>query len=491
VYTLVILMIISMAVLSIVMISSKNAQQSANNRDYSKSYNTSESVILNNSDVFSNVKLSIAELADKIKGADCRSFAEETLCSVNDKGMVTTIKAFDSNVVENYELKVGEYFDVVLDKGNDDYFNGQLSLEWNQTAAFETSLIYQDNKGVVKQEVDVIDSQSKQVFTTVNNRSNIFADQPVVSANSISFDLGKLNNNNLADLKKAMVLRLKLVSRDYGSSISIRPINDSQKQLPKQVRRIEVLSYLVDTTTGPAPIVIAQFPLSPGLPPFLTQAQQYTAVNSPICGNLVREGGEYCDDGNLEDDDRCPNDCKCPFGLTKSLFATQGTVGASCGNLGKDFTTNDYEMQSGSTTQMCAANDNIKLKFTPGSKLDDLLIMTKKDEPVVRSGQNFILPQAHMIFSPNEGVLNGGDKFYSVAGTNINYSYGDGMNRLGDIGGFRDAGFNTTSFNGTILPSQLESLGFVDADGVARFQFTHITSGCGGADVTFEVVDNN
>ena len=36
-------------------------------------------------------------------------------------------------------------------------------------------------------------------------------------------------------------------------------------------------------------------------------------AGAPVCGNNVTEDGEECDDGNLENEDECRNDCTLPY----------------------------------------------------------------------------------------------------------------------------------------------------------------------------------
>jgi hypothetical protein len=305
VYTLVILMFIMLILISIVSLSVRNATNVTNGKQYSKSYNSSESFILNNVENLSDTSLSLTSLMAKIKGGNCRIDTLVLYCTIAQTDGSTVVKIYDTNAVENYTLNAGDAFNIVLNDGNKT-FNDDIQVSWTgSNDAFEVDFLYLDKSNALKQAVDVIDRASPKVFNTTNTTSNIFKQMPVIETNRVVFNMNKTNINlNLGPQVSPKYLRIRSYSKNYGTTLSISAL-ENQSTMPNQVRRIESVT-ISDGKDTSAPVVISQFPLAPTGPNFVLDTQIFNSVNSPVCGNAVVEGLEQCDGGTSCKANCCP-----------------------------------------------------------------------------------------------------------------------------------------------------------------------------------------
>jgi cysteine-rich repeat protein len=333
VFTVLILLVISLAVVSITGTTARNSRQVFNNLEYEKSYNYAEAETISAINTLSNPDLDIGDLTvNGVGDLECKQGSDKkVVCSKDaDEGtrrIVLTI--FDTNLVENYDLAVGDYFDVILSEGDgSSSYQGSLNFKWVGETAFDISLIYEDTQGKLHTAKQLLDPGS--VYTSTG--PGFLNPAPAINENQVTINLQDVNKTNVPNGSKYKYLRLKSVSRNFGTSITIRPEATGSLNLPNQVRRIEAFSYLTETASSAAPVVLTQLPLSPQVPAPLTYAQNVNATRQPFCGNGLVEGSEACDDGNANDADSCPNTCSCSLDGQGTLFKTQhwGDNGRRC-----------------------------------------------------------------------------------------------------------------------------------------------------------------
>jgi cysteine-rich repeat protein len=310
VFTVLILLVISLAVISITVTTSRNSRQVFSNLEYEKSYNYAEAETIANISTLSNPNLDAGDLATSGLGElECRQTSDKLVCSrsldENTRRVVLSIS--ESNKVENYDLAVGDYFDVVLGRSSsNNFYKGSLEFRWIGETAFDISLIYLDNTNKMRIAHEIIDPNS--VYTS--SSTGFLNTRPIVQDNSLTIDLTQVKTAVVPATSKYLYLRIKSVNRDFGTSITIRPASTGSTSLPNQVRRIEAFSYLTETPESAAPVVLTQLPLSPQVPTNFTFALNSDANRQPICGDTVKEGREQCDDGNSNNNDGCNNQCQ-------------------------------------------------------------------------------------------------------------------------------------------------------------------------------------
>jgi hypothetical protein len=462
VFTVLVLLVISLAVVSITATATKNARQTFNNLEYEKSYNLAESEVLQAVNKLSNPRLDLSTLVGTgLNELECTAGSDgKFVCgkSVDEGSRRIVISVVETNIVENYDLAIGDYFDIILSQGTNSY-RGKIDLRWFGTTAFDISLVYKLPTNKIQLAHEIVDSSG--VFTSKG--AGFLNNQLQPDGNSVAIDLSNINTSKVPANAILQYLRVKSVSRSEGTSITIRPDTSSPGTLPKQVRRIEAFSYNSETPESAVPVVLTQLPLSPQVPAPLAAALNSDSMRQPICGNNILEGGEICD--STPD---CPATCRCPSGGT-SVFTTAGGFNGRY----------DNEITVSSVQQFCPVTAYRYFVIT--GELDDILVMTKPNENLQWQGDAVTIPKNHIILTPTYGSINGATKFFSVAG---NYGSRTGpcnYDNACDIGSFGNGrGWNIFGF-GTPIPSYyLKDLGFVTSS-IAKFKFTHMAAGAGHA----------
>jgi cysteine-rich repeat protein len=324
VFTVLLLLIVSLTVISITSTTTKNTREVFFNLEYEKSYNYAEAETLANINTLSNPRLDLGDLAASDLGElDCQLTGTKLVCGrgMEEGARRVVLSIFETNLVENYDLSAGDYFDVILSSGNgNNFYNGSIDFRWVGESAFDVSLIYLDSSGDLQVTHEIVDPKS--VYTS--SASGFLSARPTPIENSLQIDLTQVNSSIVPSNAIYKYLRIKSISRNQGTSITIRPVTTGTISLPNQVRRVEAFSYLAETPASPAPVVLTQLPLSPQVPAPLTNSITANALTQPICGNSVREGKEVCDDGNSVDNDSCTNACCAMDNLTVVITNSQG-----------------------------------------------------------------------------------------------------------------------------------------------------------------------
>jgi hypothetical protein len=304
VFTVLILLVISLAVISITTTVARNSKQVFSNLEYEKSYNYAEAETISAINALSNPNYDLTDLsADGLGDLECTAAGSKFICSRDlDEGTRRVVLSItETNVVENYDLAAGDYFDVILGTGGSNFYTGNVEFRWVGETAFDISLVYLDASNNLKTAHQIIDSAG--VYTS--SGAGFFSPAPTISQNSLLLNLQQVNKSLVPNGSKYKYLRIKSVSRDFGTSITIRPQGGGN--FPQQVRRVEAFSYNIETAASPAPVVLTQLPLSPQVPSNLTLGVNANAFKAPICGNNVVEGPENCDDGGAGG---CPANCR-------------------------------------------------------------------------------------------------------------------------------------------------------------------------------------
>ncbi len=485
VMTVLLLLVISLTVIGVTAVAARNASQVGGNVDYAKSYNTAEGTLLSVIDELSSPELNLSSLAgSKLGDLDCVAASgagSEIVCGTTDPdGRRSVITASEQSTVSNYNLGIDEYFDIILSQGTNSY-RDSISLSWLGKASFEVDLIYEEVSGklaTAKQIVDIADNYE------AGGAAGIFSPAPRIEGdNSITIDLRDITVSKVPATAKYKFLRIRTVSKDSATSISIRPLSTTGL-FPNQIRQIEAFSYDSSSSTGSTPVIQSQLPLSPQVIPALRYGLNLASVQQPICGDGVVQGIEECDPPGAG----CPRTCYCREQFNSGFFETQGGEGCAL-PAGRFIVNGDSAVQySAEEITICTDSSN-DLTWSNDSILDDTLVLipantTIRVEPNPMSGGFFYyLPPQHLIIAPNAGELNGGAKTFRVDGSFATYEFATGNE--GSIQGFKDAGFNIATFEETLSINLLQSLGFV-VDGVASFKFAHIGSGCGFASVRLQ-----
>lgn len=330
--TLLILIVVSMTVLAVTSTVVRNSRQVSRNKDYDRAYNNAESRIIELSSALSVPTLDLNDVSSisnnpALEDYDCDSRIIEgtpkITCAIDETdGKRTLISFFDSKIVENYELGTQDYFDIILNNGNISPYKGKVSFKWVGIAAISLVLIYEDG-GELKSAEQIIDPSridfdpNNDILTTHDPTKGFLRGQltqapnPLdTSAFEISLGSEAINSDLVPTTAVFQKLRIKMYSRAAGTSITIRPDPSTENNFPFQVRRVEGISYDLQSPTASIPTVLSQFPLSPQTPAPLTFGLNFDALQTPVCGNGMIEGAEECDDGNTDDTDKCTNSCE-------------------------------------------------------------------------------------------------------------------------------------------------------------------------------------
>jgi cysteine-rich repeat protein len=309
--TLLLLMIVSLTVVGITFTTLSTTRQVQTTVEYQKSYNYAESRILQEIDLLSNLDFNLQDLETQgLSGAGCGNCTQKGMdeyvctCDEDEPDRKTAVVVKEVNYLENYDLANGEYFDVILSEDTGPSFKGTINLSWVGSTAFELSLFYEGG-GDVDTQQQIIDPTG-DVYE--NTGSGFFSTNPVINGNSVDINLSHVNPSKVPGTSKYKYLRVRVVNKQAGTSISIRP-STSSISLPNQVRRIEALSYLTTNQENSAPAVIAQLPLKPPVADPLSYSLNLFTIVGKLCGNNVIETHETCDDGNVLSNDDCLSNC--------------------------------------------------------------------------------------------------------------------------------------------------------------------------------------
>lgn len=391
---LLVLMIASIAVASITSTVSTSLRQSVSNLEYERAYNAAERRLLQYIDSLSDPGKDLDELRNELNlgGGDCSVSTppggdQELVCTFSDdvasgglpafeeEPRRTIIRVRNSNSVANYPLNKDEYFDIVFNEETAGVFRGTVSVTYPTTdsssggTALDVSLIYEANRGGVT-EIEEIrhvidDNRNPDIFPGRIQETGPGVDSPTggdIFESSLELNVGPTpgsagTTTAVMDFERmdringalrgtdAIInqLRITPISRSDVTDVSIE-ISDAGGDIPDQVRRIETLSYVEDSGTSAAPVIVSQFPLSPAVPAQLTNALSFETARTPICGDFVREGDEICDLGSPEfggvngtAGSYCTDTC---CGLVDYIFLIEGTSLASC-SLGDDYNPSD------------------------------------------------------------------------------------------------------------------------------------------------------
>lgn len=333
--TLIILMLVSLTVVVITATVAKNNRQVFNNLEYEKSYNYAESRLIQATDVLSNPDFDLFSLGttvgqQQINALSCESLVGNTkyYCAYDeeDKSRRTLLTIEETNKVVAYDLGADEYFDIILFKTDTDAgYRNPVQISWLGDTALELTLVYQDANNRLQNIVEVVDptTGSNQIFDSKGKPSSGFLTTGRVVANGseVTVNLQNVDTTKTGANAKLRYLRVKVVNKQAGATISIQPVQDDD--LPNQVRKLEALSYTKSEIESSAPVVSTQLPLSPPVTPNIVDALNFHSIRQPMCGNGVVEGSEICDDGNTIDGDSCPNSCGgCKISSTGAVDAS-------------------------------------------------------------------------------------------------------------------------------------------------------------------------
>lgn len=319
--TLIILMLVSLTVVVITATVAKNNRQVFNNLEYEKSYNYAESRLISAADTLSNPDFDLFSLTTTVGQQALGSVSCESLvgnkkyyCAFNeeDGARRTLLTVEETNNVVAYDLGTDEYFDVILFRTQTDAgYRNPVRIAWLGQTALELNLIYLDNSNQIKSITEIVDptSGSNQIFSGQGKPTSGFLSTGRITASGseVTVNLQNVDAAKTGPNAKLRYLRVKVVNKQAGATISIQPVQDDD--LPNQVRRLEAFSYVKSEVESSAPVVSTQLPLSPPVAPNLADALNFHAIRQPFCGNGVIEGAEQCDDGNAIDGDSCPNTC--------------------------------------------------------------------------------------------------------------------------------------------------------------------------------------
>lgn len=214
-----------------------------------------------------------------------------------------------------------------------------------------------------------------------------------------------------------------------------------------------------------------------------TRNYNFTTITEDLiqCGNGILERGEACDDGNNNNEDKCTNACIIPCPYPVGVSSVYSTSGGFCGQ-------SDGEI-SGSRPQLfCNSTKNELVSVTVQSNapegLDDILVLSKVDSAgISRNGNNYIIPEKHVLIAPTVGFVNGVEKRFYIRredGSLTNrLSCSDAKSCNGDD--FRNAGYRVVDFGSNIGAAALENLEIIDNTNIINYKFTHLGAGCGHA----------
>jgi len=378
--TLLVLMVISLTVVTVTVTVARNSKQVSTNLQYKSAYNYAEDKIIRNSSVISSIDLTSPSIAANLGADVCISQPSNppenvvsVLCKwtevdgLNTRETILTIA--DSQNVTSYELEANEYFDIALTKSaSSGFYNGEIDLSWTGKAALELTLVYEATFGGTRElynASDIYANSADGILTAGSAGSayqQLFAGGLTRGADGIlrvnlaqsNVKLFRSNNtaiDHVAAAVKYKYLRVKMLSRDPGTSVTITPVAVSA-DYPSQVRKVSAVSYLsgADGTNVPAPSVISQFPLSPTVVGPINSVLGLDALRMPLCTNAILESREKCDDGNTANTDTCNDRCtftSCGDSVTQSPNGEGDTEQCDDGNaVNTDTCTNKCKLTS-------------------------------------------------------------------------------------------------------------------------------------------------
>ncbi len=342
VFVVVLLLIISITVISISIVAQRNALQVTGNIDYERSYNASQTLLIESIPKVAALELSLLSLTDALPGADC-AISEPSgptfVCGLVDETSPNSsrrnvISIAESRTLDNYPVAKGGYFDVVLQTGGVGFFNDQLNVSWSAGSALDLELTYTDNSGRLRNIKQVVNQAGVLDTAGAANTMQIANLGVVEGSQSINIGINNINRPSLpGGANRFNYLRISPINRsDDITLLTVTPGAVAGSQLPNQVRVLEAFSYETQSASGAAPVIVSQIPKSPQIGVQGLQAFNFAAIKQPLCGNSVIEGGEQCDDGNGSNTDACTNTCRnavCGDGFIRA-GVEQCDGGASC-----------------------------------------------------------------------------------------------------------------------------------------------------------------
>ncbi len=490
--TLIILMVVSLTVLTITATTQRSARQTFANVEYDKSYNYAETRLIKALNEFADPEYDLADiLVDGLAGSDkCeKDVGEGYLCSYNEndsvEGRRTILKISQTNFLENYDLAPGEYFNIVLSGAGSGNFNGVVDFKWAGVSAFDLQLTYQDTKGdleVVHEIIDPTQASSDPIYYDTGESFSGFLKKKLIQGSELKLDFSQDNLNNIPAGSRLKDLKIKAINKTSGATISVYPETQSGN-FPDQAQKLEAFSYSTNNAEAPAPVITAQIPLSPPVPDVLGSSITSGTLITAFCGNGVREGAEYCDDANSIDDDGCPNICRCEDGEDSIKFVTP-----------TDHNGTDFSMEPSGPVKLCAFNEDMVYEFTGDSDLDDILVIIRLEDEILRypgqtsygAGMIYEIPEVHLMIAPTYGALDQLPKKFMIEQHPWSIYEFDG-NHQGNIGGFLHMGYNTSTFEEDITAKRLKELGFEYDGKLLEFQMVHIVAGRGFAKVELKL----
>jgi len=489
--TLLVLVVISITIVTITATVTKDLKQTSQNLGYDRAYNDAETRLINAAGNLSRVNTPIS--AVNIPGYDCETLLEDGVskarCALEestDRRTILTI--YDVNYIDNLTLGNEDYLDLSLQTTAGNYENN-IELNWIGASALELTLVYKlagelKTAQTIVDASRLIDADPGNDILTANTLVSGFlrnivlpsAAQPDILA--INFSNTGIDSTIVPAGSEYQYLRIRLLNRQLGSAITIKPEATASANFPLQVRRIEAITYDQDTTMAPVPVIVTQLPLSPATPITLQNVLSFDSLRTPICGDGLLEGAENCDDGNIDDSDSCPANCRCTGSFARLNFDTRDQY--------------DFSVSESPHTEICLGRFKT-INFTPDSTLDDILLIIKSTDSVTISGDDIIFPEPYFMITPTSGIIDGYPKNFhegvignkSIIGCQGGSGFGGGVPNPCGIDNFIAQGYRVYSFGTPIPVPELESLGFVDGTSV-KFKLVHVAAGWGGAMVTLQ-----
>ena len=267
VITLLVISIISVVVIGLVVLSSRDVTQVLNNEKYERLYSESEKRVrdkIQDNGMAANPCGSGTTLPGSVE-YNCGSLdISQTGVTANNLSAKVDLKIVDRKSIIDYTLSKDRTLDIALNG-----YNGEIQFRWNKPVAMEFNVIYTNTSSNVVSVRDVYDLAGvydSLIGDNPNNDTNNIHDlnfavlDPAKLSTSTKFNI---STSNLALLGTTISLRVTPRMKTPSDVISLTVIPTSQESFPLQIR--EFISTSIDSKDEQSPIatVVSKIPLNP------------------------------------------------------------------------------------------------------------------------------------------------------------------------------------------------------------------------------------
>lgn len=266
VITLLALVIISIIIVGVFNLATRDVQQTVANREYERLYNAAESRIFELVDEFGKyTDVDLPSLVEPSSPSELRNIGTNCVtvdpsqinCDFKDGTTLVSMEIDDTDEIIDFEL--GKDDSITLDLSG---YRGDIEFNISNSSAIEFSLVYtlSGEPYVVNDffDVDGVFSSNGGDPLSDPNGTHAFTFFPIAGTSNYRFTIGNISGLPLS----ARPEFITLTGRRNAEGIALLDVSGNAG-FPNQIRRITTISYDQATDTNVVARVVTQIPLAP------------------------------------------------------------------------------------------------------------------------------------------------------------------------------------------------------------------------------------